>query len=272
AAAHRRAVRAGVPPGHHRRPHPRAARGRGRRRRRRRPPRHRRAAPQRRQPVSRRAASALIPAIFALVLIEALVASALLFALRELAATRAHRSTVHARLAAESALAAAIADWTAARAAELRPLEAADLAADQPLATTARFTRQVVRIDVERYLLRGFGFAEDPDSARAAATAMPWPRPRAPFLELARAALTAAGPVTVQDGGVVVGELALPTADCPHGFTGVPIPAAPAPAMLVPDPANVVLAAGSTLLGDALVDPAPLGDPIGALQILFNND
>jgi len=216
----------------------------------------------------RREASALLAVIVALVLIEALVAGTLIIVTYELAAARAYRSSVHARLAAESALAATVHAWPLADAAALPMLGRLRVAPDSVvLPGTSRFDAELERIDAETYLLRGNGTAAEPDTAFAVAAALLRTLDRSPLRALVGAALTAVGAVSVEAGAALHGEAAPPVSlDCVQGFPDADRPIGAAPAAIVADADALVVAADADIRGATITTPSAAEDPFSVLR------
>lgn len=160
---------------------------------------------------TRREGIALIAVVLALVVLEAAVAGALFLSTLEARTTRTLAARAHAYLAAESAIAAAIAGWEADTIAALGRGDTVSAGLGMAAGGTTMHAR-IQNIAVGTYLVTAAGTAPAPAAyAQANAAALVhWFAPAA-FAAALPAALTVGGTATIRAGATVDGTAA-PTA------------------------------------------------------------
>lgn len=215
-------------------------------------------------PGARRAqpASAVLAVVVALLVLAALVSGLLLVATGEAGATGAYRESLHARLAAQSGLAATWSGWNPDVVARL---PVGGIATDSGIATPdgrARFRTRTERLGGHLFIAYAMG---------EAGYARQWARAESALLvrtanvvelgALSNAAIAAAGPVHIGPSAVVDGEtLQPPATTCPGGFPDA-TPPTPAHAVRAANVGDVVVEGGALVTGLVVADPTIVPDP-----------
>jgi hypothetical protein len=199
--------------------------------------------------------SALIAVVFALVVLETAVAGALFVCSIEAATTRAFTRRAQATLAAESAVAAALAGWDADA---IAALALGDTLGTGPLVLPAgSASGRIERLAGDAYLVTGRTRLTGPagDDVAGAAALVGW-HPPAAFADDAGAAIVAGGTVDVRSAGTVDGRGS--GAGCSPADT---LPAATFPAaaaIVAPAGTPPSQAAGAAVLGSPAIASLPI--------------
>jgi hypothetical protein len=199
---------------------------------------------------------ALLAVVLALVVLEAAIAGALFLATLEVTSTHTLVARARTVLAAESAVAAALAAWNADAMAAIAVRDTVAAPVTGTLDGAAMHAR-IEHVRAGAYLVSGTGTVHAPAALAGAGAAalVRWSAPAA-FAAAMPAALAAGGTVTLHTGGLIDGSGAATT--CPPADSVAHVTFAPAAGIAAPHAGAAHIAVGASLAGapPLLVAPA----------------